>query len=172
LFHSWKDFAQRTNRSADSLYRDTRIDQSFCSLEGHQVLEAVPTMSPWRLCAGFDEACLRPILKLPPRDLQQIHDIACPKTPPDGIHSDSLESPKAPPVLNCHKRKVRFRLKSTQNIANLFRFRVKPFINRVVCLVLHPIRGVTGCGLGWVRWRNPGTINTTGVAIRTRIAPS
>jgi hypothetical protein len=129
-------------------------------------------MSPWRLCAGFDEASLRPILQLPPRDLQQIHDVACPKAPPDGIHSDGLESPKAPPVLIRPKRKVRFRPKSTQNIANLFRFRVKPFINRELCLALRPIRGISGCGVGWARWRIPRTINTTGVAIQTRIAPS
>ena len=93
-FHGRKDLAQRTDGSADPLDRDTGVDQSFCGFEGHQVLKAVSAMPPWSLCAGFDEASLGPILQPPPRDLQQIHDVARPKTAPDGIHLD--EGPKVP----------------------------------------------------------------------------
>jgi hypothetical protein len=40
LFHGWKDLAQRTYGSADPLYRDTGIDQSFCSFEDLVALKA------------------------------------------------------------------------------------------------------------------------------------
>jgi hypothetical protein len=103
-------------------------------------------VSSWRLCAGFDEACLRPILKLPPRDLEQIHDIARPKTPPDGIHSDGLEMPKSSPSLGCRKRRVGFLPKSTQNTANLFRFRVKPFVTEGLCRIFRRVAALTGVG--------------------------
>jgi len=103
-------------------------------------------MSPWRLCAGFYEACLRPILQLPPRNLEQIHDIARPETPPDRIHADGLELPKAPPVFNCCKRRVRFRPKSTQKFCNLLGFRVKPLVNRVVCLAARGFAALPGVG--------------------------
>jgi hypothetical protein len=48
-------------------------------------------MPPWSLQAWFDEIRLSPILQLPPRDLQQIHDVARPKTVPYGIHLDGPE---------------------------------------------------------------------------------
>lgn len=71
-----QDLFQRTYGLSDPLDRDAGVYQSLGSLEGDQVFERVPAVSPRRLHTRGDQVGLRPVLELPARNPKDFDHVA------------------------------------------------------------------------------------------------